>query len=717
MCPLPRPSAGRRLSPVRLLRSARVLQRPGMSWSTQGGRQEDRPIPRRRASDLAFDSVFVKGDHHLTGPRVPGGTELAEPVFPPGDEYRVKPAATSCPCRGTAAGPCWRRSRPAGANRAFNENLANRLWAMMMGRGLVHPVDLRPSGQPAQPPGAAGAAGGGDRRAQVRRQAVPARAGPHRGLPDARSTCPREAAPLSAGVRRRAGRAEGAIGGDGGRRRAGARSTRRRSRPGIAAEDGADPAGRRAGEGRRQARRQREEGGGGPARRSPRPRRRSPAVASRQGAGGGRRRRPRRSSRGCRRRRSWPTRRSVFAKRSAAAATELAALEKASGDEGRRIARRSASERAAVGRAVEAARAKAQPVRESVRPQERRRPRGPAQDGREPDRARASPAARGRPRSVRPMARHPRASRRESRRRRGPSAAALAAAGSEPASTATVVRAPAGRGRTGRARRARRRQGRGPRPGRRSSAIGRRRRAWTRRSPPLGPRAGAPAGRRRPWPRPRASSRARPTSCRSALPRSEVPGRRGRARRSARRPRPRPRRTEALEAAGVEKARREATPWPPPGRTAAAEESRRGPADGAGRGGRGAREPAGRPIRAWPSSSRCTPEQMCWSILKVTGVYDRTRRPRRRNWTRRSRSTGAADERPVGADGPRDRGRATDLRQAQGERGRVRRRSTARAPASRRTTSSPRPTRPCSPPTAGRSTAGSPRPAGTSRSG
>ncbi len=39
-----------------------------------------------------------------------------------------------------------------GTNRAFNENIANRLWAMMMGRGLVHPVDLRhPDNPPSQP--------------------------------------------------------------------------------------------------------------------------------------------------------------------------------------------------------------------------------------------------------------------------------------------------------------------------------------------------------------------------------------------------------------------------------------------------------------------------------------------------------------------------------------------------------------------------------------
>jgi hypothetical protein len=106
----------------------------------------------KAGTDLAFDSVFVKGDHHLTGPRILGNAELVEPVFPPGDEYQVKPSGEVLPVP--------RHSRRAqlaslttdGRNRAFNENIANRLWAMMMGRGLVHPVDLHhPDNPPSQP--------------------------------------------------------------------------------------------------------------------------------------------------------------------------------------------------------------------------------------------------------------------------------------------------------------------------------------------------------------------------------------------------------------------------------------------------------------------------------------------------------------------------------------------------------------------------------------
>ena len=47
--------------------------------------------------DLTFDSVFVKNDKHLTGPRIVGEPALVEPVFPPGEEYQVKPADNVLP--------------------------------------------------------------------------------------------------------------------------------------------------------------------------------------------------------------------------------------------------------------------------------------------------------------------------------------------------------------------------------------------------------------------------------------------------------------------------------------------------------------------------------------------------------------------------------------------------------------------------------------------
>jgi len=101
---------------------------------------------------LAFDSVFVKDDHHLTGPRVLGETELVEPDFPPGTEYEVKPADNVVPVPKFSRRTQLASHLTAGSNQAFNANLANRLWALLMGRGLVHPLDLHhPSNPPSHP--------------------------------------------------------------------------------------------------------------------------------------------------------------------------------------------------------------------------------------------------------------------------------------------------------------------------------------------------------------------------------------------------------------------------------------------------------------------------------------------------------------------------------------------------------------------------------------
>src|SRR5262249_52873990 len=113
------------------------------------GKKKTSFFPEKSARDLAFDSVFVKDDRHLTGPRLPGGTELAEPVLTPGDEYKVKPTGDVMPVPRHSRRAMLASLITGGANQAFNENLANRLWAMMMGRGLVHPVDLH---HPANPP-------------------------------------------------------------------------------------------------------------------------------------------------------------------------------------------------------------------------------------------------------------------------------------------------------------------------------------------------------------------------------------------------------------------------------------------------------------------------------------------------------------------------------------------------------------------------------------
>jgi len=125
---------------------------PGYAFVRKEGDKQITLQAERAGSDLSFESVFVKGTQHRTGARMPDDTAIDEPFFLPGDEYQVAPAdnVKSVP-------KFSRRAKLAelatnGTNQAFNQNIANRLWAHMFGRGLVHPLDLHHPDNPATDP-------------------------------------------------------------------------------------------------------------------------------------------------------------------------------------------------------------------------------------------------------------------------------------------------------------------------------------------------------------------------------------------------------------------------------------------------------------------------------------------------------------------------------------------------------------------------------------
>lgn len=106
----------------------------------------------RAGGDVTFQSVFV-GTPRRTGARAPDCIMIDEPFLLPGDEYKEDPTVTN-------VGPVPKYSRRAklaelatsGTNKAFNRNIANRLWAHMFGRGLVYPVDMLHRDNPAVDP-------------------------------------------------------------------------------------------------------------------------------------------------------------------------------------------------------------------------------------------------------------------------------------------------------------------------------------------------------------------------------------------------------------------------------------------------------------------------------------------------------------------------------------------------------------------------------------
>lgn len=108
-------------------------------------------VGEKAAGDVTFTSVFTTHQGR-TDPRLPGGKMIADPVMEKGKEYVMAPSATA---RGV---PVYSRRKqlaaqmPRAETPGFSRNLGNRLWAMMFGRGLVHPLDLHHAKNPPSHP-------------------------------------------------------------------------------------------------------------------------------------------------------------------------------------------------------------------------------------------------------------------------------------------------------------------------------------------------------------------------------------------------------------------------------------------------------------------------------------------------------------------------------------------------------------------------------------
>lgn len=109
-------------------------------------------LAEKADGDVTFASVFKKKVKHATGPRLLDSAAVAEPSIPKGQEYVVAPAD-----RLRAIPSYSRRAQLAplltsGRFPDFNRNMVNRVWALLMGRGLVHPLDLHHSDNPPSHP-------------------------------------------------------------------------------------------------------------------------------------------------------------------------------------------------------------------------------------------------------------------------------------------------------------------------------------------------------------------------------------------------------------------------------------------------------------------------------------------------------------------------------------------------------------------------------------
>ncbi len=98
-------------------------------------------IAEKSASDAPFESVFRKGTMHRVQPSLFGADELPQPWAIPGEEYH--PSENGRPAKPVHS----RRNQLAelirsGKLEPFNRNIANRIWSIVFGRGIVEPVDL-----------------------------------------------------------------------------------------------------------------------------------------------------------------------------------------------------------------------------------------------------------------------------------------------------------------------------------------------------------------------------------------------------------------------------------------------------------------------------------------------------------------------------------------------------------------------------------------------
>jgi len=102
--------------------------------------------------EVTFASVFSPDVQKKTGPRVMDGPTMEVPVYKAGEEYVEKPTAKVRAVPKFSLREALSKTLPRAETREFSRNMANRLWAQLLGRGLVHPLDMHHSENPPSHP-------------------------------------------------------------------------------------------------------------------------------------------------------------------------------------------------------------------------------------------------------------------------------------------------------------------------------------------------------------------------------------------------------------------------------------------------------------------------------------------------------------------------------------------------------------------------------------
>ena len=105
-------------------------------------------VAERAEGEVEFVSVFVGGDPQAMMPHLPGRNNMTEPTMTQEERYIVKPAEGVRPIPKFSRRSLLATELTSGKYNAFQKNLANRLWAHMFGRGIVHPLDFHHTDNP-----------------------------------------------------------------------------------------------------------------------------------------------------------------------------------------------------------------------------------------------------------------------------------------------------------------------------------------------------------------------------------------------------------------------------------------------------------------------------------------------------------------------------------------------------------------------------------------
>jgi hypothetical protein len=113
----------------------------------------DAVLAEKADGDVTFVSVFdEKKVQKKTGPQLPHSKSIVEPMLEKGKEYKIAPAKGVRPVPTFSRREQLARLVATPANPFFARTAVNRVWAIMFGRGLVHPLDMDHAGNPPSHP-------------------------------------------------------------------------------------------------------------------------------------------------------------------------------------------------------------------------------------------------------------------------------------------------------------------------------------------------------------------------------------------------------------------------------------------------------------------------------------------------------------------------------------------------------------------------------------